>query len=98
MTALASPRATESKGVDKVLLEAFDIQLSAGVVVYNGALVMTKAGYGRPAAAGVGFVCAGWAELSPNLPSVTGGATDGANLVGLSTNKIRVRAGVGWFN
>jgi hypothetical protein len=98
MTALAGPRATETKGVDKVLLEAFDIQLSAGVVVFNGGLVMTKAGYGRPAAAGVGFVCVGWAELSPGLPSVTGGATDGANFVGLSTNKLRVRAGCGWFN
>jgi hypothetical protein len=98
MSALTAPRATETKGVDKVLFDAIDARAKAGVTIYNGALVVLTGGYAKPAVAGAGLICAGWAELSPGLPSVTGGATDGANLVGLNSPLFRVRAGCGWFD
>lgn len=98
MSALTASRATISKGANKVLFDATDVQLKANVVIYNGALIVLTGGYGKPAVAGAGLLCAGWAELAPNVNSVTAGSTDGANILTLSTNLIRVRAGVGLFN
>lgn len=90
--ALSAPRSTINKGVDKVILNNLDVMLRASVVVYDGALIVMSAGYGKPGVAGLGLQAVGVARLP--VASYTGGATDGANFVGTNFNQIKVEQGV----
>lgn len=97
MSALTAPRNNVTKGLDKVLFTNLDVMLKANAVVFQGALIMMQGGYGKPGAAGVGWIAAGFADLSPAFPSVTAGASDGAVHSG-GSQFIRVKQGVGTFN
>ncbi len=95
MSALTGPRAVVFYGEDKAVVGSLNIPLKAGVVVFDGALVVLIGGYGKPGVTGLGLVAAGFADhRATTSGSVTGGAADG----GICSNGslgIRVRQGVG---
>lgn len=97
MSALAAPRATVPMGVGKVILNELSVPVKANAVIYAGGIVVMQAGYAKAGVTGTGLVAAGILDPVPAVPSVTGGATDGA-ITSIGSDHVRVSQGVFKFN
>jgi len=92
MSALTGPRQRVGT-VNKPVMGNVAFPVKANVVIFDGAIVCLSGGYLTKGQTAVGLVAAGVADLTPALPSVTGGASDGV-VTSSGDTLVRVEQGV----